>query len=130
MSAFLFTKAILTGEEIALFNQGDMRRNFTYVDDAVQGIIGCLEQLPSSKGQQLYNIGNNKTEPLMRFINILETLLGKKANIRLEGMQAGDVKETIADISESTRDLGFIPKTNIEDGLRHFVDWYRSFYAL
>lgn len=145
MSAFLFTKAILEGNEISVFNHGDMRRNFTYIDDIVQGAIGCLDNPPNhsslnilnnapsghnatSVPHRVYNIGNGRSEPLMHFIETLEKIIGKKAMIRFEAMQPGDVKETIADIQDTTRDFGFIPKTNIEEGLANFVEWYRSFY--
>jgi UDP-glucuronate 4-epimerase len=167
MSAFLFTKAILSDQELAVFNHGDMRRNFTFIDDVIQGTVACLDNPPlaqqSMKGQaneqigeakemlandkqkniiehqiaeqtlaphRIYNIGNNRTEPLMYFIETLENIIGKKAKIRFEGMQPGDVKETIADITESTRDFGFMPKTNIEVGLEQFVSWYRSYYGI
>jgi UDP-glucuronate 4-epimerase len=143
MSAFIFTKAILTGQVIPVFNHGDMRRNFTYVDDIVQGTLACLDNpgscsIPQATSQEalsssrpphrVYNIGNNKSEPLMNFIHTLENIIGKKANIQFEDMQPGDVKETIADISDTTRDFGFLPKTNIEEGLQNFVSWYRGFY--
>lgn len=127
MSAFLFTKAILNEEELPVFNQGDMRRNFTYIDDIVRGTIACLDK-PQGAQHRVYNIGNNRSEPLMHFISVIEKAVGKKAKIRFEGMQPGDVKETIADISDTTRDFNFMPKTNIEEGLAHFVAWYRKFY--
>lgn len=141
MSAFLFTKAILEGNEFPVFNNGDMQRNFTFIDDVVQGTIACLDNPPAKIEKtkdagsvyvphRVYNIGNNRSEPLMYFIETLENLIGKKAKIRFEGMQAGDVKETIADIKESTRDFGFMPKTNIETGLQQFVAWYRSYYGV
>lgn len=132
MSAFLFTKAILEDQEIPVFNHGDMRRNFTYIDDIIQGVIRCLHKPPVQQTipHRVYNIGNSRSEPLMHFIKTLENTIGKKAKIRFEGMQPGDVKETIADISDTTQDFGFIPKTNIEDGLKHFVEWYRSFYGI
>lgn len=132
MSAFLFTKAILEDQEIPVFNHGDMRRNFTYIDDIVQGAIGCLDKPPVGLDvpHRVYNIGNSRSEPLMHFIKTLETALGKEAKIRFEGMQPGDVKETIADISDTTRDFGFIPKTNIDEGLKNFVSWYRGFYGI
>lgn len=131
MSAFLFTKAILADQEIPVFNQGDMRRNFTYIDDIVAGTIGCLDTPPNKNLlHRVYNIGNNRSEPLMDFIHTLETAIGKKAQIRFEPMQPGDVKETIADISDTTRDFGFLPKTNIAEGLNNFVTWYRSFYGV
>lgn len=132
MSAFIFTKSILEGKPISVFNQGDMRRNFTYIDDIVQGTIACLDNPPAtnlSVPHRVYNIGNNRSESLMDFIHTLENAIGKKAIIQFEAMQPGDVKETIADITETTRDFGFLPKTHIEEGLNHFVTWYRQFYA-
>lgn len=126
MSAFLFTKAIFNHQEILAFNHGDMRRNFTYIDDIVEGVIGCLDK--PGKTHRVYNIGNNQSESLMHFIKVLENIIGQKAIIRFEDIQPGDVKETIADISDTMRDFGFMPKTNIEEGLTKFVSWYRSFY--
>ncbi len=126
MSAFIFTEAIFKNQEIPVFNQGDMRRNFTYIDDIVRGTIACLDT-PQSR-HRIYNIGNNRSEPLMGFIQTLENIIGKKAKIRFEAMQPGDVKETIADISDTTRDFGFLPKTHIEEGLKHFVSWYKNYY--
>lgn len=129
MSAFLFTKAILEEQELPVFNHGDMRRNFTFIDDVIQGTLACLET-PSKNLNSIYNIGNNRSEPLLYFIETLETIIGKKAKIRFEDIQAGDVKETIADITESSRDFGFMPKTNIEEGLSQFVAWYRTYYGI
>jgi UDP-glucuronate 4-epimerase len=136
MSAFIFTEAIFNEQEIPVFNQGDMRRNFTYIDDIVAGTIACLFQETGNKQQEtnvtvphrIYNLGNNRSEPLMGFIQTLETIIDKKAKIRFEPMQPGDVKETIADISDSTRDFGFLPKTHIEEGLTNFVSWYKNYY--
>ena len=134
MSAFIFTDAIFKNQAIPVFNQGDMRRNFTYIDDIVAGTIACLDKPPEEGTEQgaiphrIYNIGNNRSEPLMGFIQTLENIIGKKAKIRFEPMQPGDVKETIADISDTTRDFGFLPKTHIGEGLRNFVSWYRNYY--
>lgn len=133
MSAFIFTKAILEGTDVPVFNYGDMKRNFTYIDDAVQATIACLFSPPplidGSRTSRIYNIGNNRSEALLDFIRVLEKHLGKKANIKLEPMQAGDVKETIADISKTTEDFGFIPRTNIDEGLNAYVEWYKSYYS-
>ncbi|MDB6096523.1 MAG: capsular biosynthesis protein CpsI [Francisellaceae bacterium] len=137
MSAFIFTKAILDGQELPVFNQGHMRRNFSYIEDIIGGIIACLNKPPFKIKElnscfvphRLYNLGNDQSESLLDFIKTLEKIIGKKAILRLEDMQPGDVKETIADISETTRDLGFIPKTNISEGLTHFVNWYKNFYG-
>jgi UDP-glucuronate 4-epimerase len=130
MSAFIFTKAIVEGKEMPVFNQGQMRRNFTYVDDIVAGTMSCLDRPALTPSHRVYNIGNNKSEDLMDYIHALEDLLGKKANIRFEPLQQGDVKETIADISDTTRDFGFLPKTHIQEGLKHFVEWYRKYYGV
>ncbi|MHA1558286.1 MAG: NAD-dependent epimerase/dehydratase family protein [Alphaproteobacteria bacterium] len=129
MAAFIFTKAILKKSPIHVFNKGDMKRNFTYIDDVVDGTIKCLKKLPSNlNDNKVYNVGNNKSEPLMHFINILENLLDQKAKFIFDDMHPGDVKETVADIKESICDFGFSPKTNIEGGLKRFVNWYRSYY--
>ncbi len=139
MSAFIFTNAIFKDEEISIFNHGNMRRNFTYIDDIVQGTIACLDRAPVPATEpegslvvphRLYNIGNSRAENLMDFVQTLERVIGKKAKIRFESLQPGDVKETIADIVDSTRDFNFQPKTNIEEGLKQFVSWYRSYYAV
>lgn len=133
MSAFIFTKAILNDQEMPVFNHGDMRRNFTYVDDVVNGTIACMENAALihkdlSVTHKLYNIGNNRSEKLMDFIHLIEQVLGKKAKIRFEGMQPGDVKETIAHIKDSTDDFGFKPETSIKQGVPNFVNWYRDYY--
>lgn len=135
MSAFIFTKSILEGKEITVFNHGDMKRNFTYIGDIVQGTIACLNKPPGTQNvaekivpHRVYNIGNNRSENLMDFIQTLERIIGQKAKIRFEAIQPGDVKETIADITDTTRDFNFIPITNIEEGLTNFVKWYRNFY--
>lgn len=128
MSAFIFTKAILAGESLPVYNNGNMRRNFTYIDDIVDGTIACLLSRDQSNGKhRLYNIGNKRSEALMDFIRILEKLLGTKANLNLQPMQPGDIEETIADISEATQDFGFEPKTNIDAGLQEFIKWYRNY---
>ena len=126
MSAFIFTKAILNNKTIPVFNHGNMRRNFTYIEDIVAGISSCL--FSSSLKSNIYNLGNNRSESLMDFICELEKQLGRKANIDFQPMQPGDVKETIADISASQRDFGFAPKTNISEGLQNFVAWYKDYY--
>ena len=130
MSAFIFTKAILQNKPIPVFNYGDMRRNFTYIDDIVLGTINCLFNLNSKvdKLHNLYNLGNNLSEKLMDFIQELEKQLNTKARLDLQPMQPGDVKETIADITESQKDFGFTPKTNIKEGLKNFVNWYKEYY--
>lgn len=127
MSAFIFAKAILSGKKIPVYNYGEMRRNFTYIDDIVTGVINCL--FSSHLNSSIYNLGNSRSENLMDFIYELEKLLGKKAELDLQPMQPGDVKETVADISASSRDFGFIPKTNIAEGLKYFVSWYKDYYT-
>lgn len=133
MAYFKFTKAILAGETIDVFNNGELLRDFTYVDD----VTGCVEAMlfsppkPNANGDRhaVYNIGNNKPEKLMDFIQTLESALGVTANKRFLPMQPGDVTQTYADITETTRDFGFTPTTPISVGLKKFVDWYRTYYG-
>jgi UDP-glucuronate 4-epimerase len=131
MAAFLFTRAMLAGEPIRVFNFGDMKRDFTYIDDIVAGVLAVLGKPPSKDGvpHRVYNLGNNRSEPLLRFIAVLEKSLGVKAKTNLEPMQPGDVKETYADIAASRRDFGFDPKTSIDEGIPRFVAWYRKYYG-
>jgi len=132
MSAFLFTKAILAGEPIKVFNYGDMLRDFTYIDDIVAGVLASLDHPPAGDKDgvphRLYNIGHNRPEPLMRFIEVIEQACGRKAEIDLQPMPPGDIKATAADISAIQRDFGFEPKTSIEEGIPRFVAWYRDYY--
>ena len=136
MAYFSFTKALYDGQSIKIFNNGDMGRDFTYIDDIVAGVIACMERPPSrgDKGTQagtphrLFNLGNNKPERLLDFVAILEDLTGIQAKTELLPMQPGDVKETYADISLSQEILGFSPKTSLAQGLGHFVEWYEDFY--
>ena len=134
MAAFIFIRKILAGQPIPVFNNGDMRRDFSYIDDIVSGVLACLDKPPTvTEGEppcRLYNIGNNTSEPLMRFISILEDTLGKKAEIDFQPMQTGDVPETYADITETERDFGFKPVTSIDEGLPRLVEWYRDFYRV
>ena len=133
MAAFIFTRAIFAGEPIQVFNSGEMRRDFTYVDDIVSGVVGCLDRPPQTNQgapHRVYNIGNHRSEKLMDFIGILEQAIGKKAEIDFQPMQMGDVKDTYADIEATTRDFGFKPTTPIEVGLPKFVDWYRSYHKV
>lgn len=133
MAAFLFTKAILAGEPIRLFNRGDMRRDFTFIDDIVAGVLAALDRPPQDDGtappHRVYNLGNNHPEKLTDFVALLEAALGRKALLDLQPMQPGDVYETAADITESRRDLGFEPVTPLAVGLPKFVRWYREFYG-
>ena len=132
MALYIFTKAILEGRPIRVFNNGDMKRDFTYIDDIVCGVVAALDNPPVIDGaapHRVYNIGNHRSEPLMRLIEVLETALGAKAEINFEPMQPGDVKETYADISAIQRDLGFAPTTPIDVGVPNFVAWYRDYHA-
>ncbi len=133
MAAWLFTEAILHGKPIKLFNHGKMRRDFTYIDDVTAGVLACLDK-PPAPGQappyRLYNIGNNRSEELSRFVELLEQAIGRKAVVELMPMQPGDVAATYADIEATKRDFGFAPKTAIEDGLPRFVAWYRAYHKL
>ena len=132
MAAWIFTKAILAGRPIQVFNHGDMRRDFTFIDDIVAGVVACLDRPPTDSGDEppyrLYNIGNHRSEELKRFIAVLEQALGRKAIVELAPLQPGDVPATYADITETQRDLGFAPTTPIDEGLPRFVAWYRSYH--
>ena len=131
MAAFIFTKAILEGQPIQVFNNGDMQRDFTHVTDIVPGILACLDRPPTDSGDaphKVYNLGNNEPEQLMRFIEVIERSSNHKAEIDFQPMQPGDVKATYADIEASQRDFGFFPKTSIDEGLPDFVEWYREYH--
>jgi UDP-glucuronate 4-epimerase len=132
MSAYLFTKAILAGEPIPVFNNGHMRRDFTYIDDIVAGVISALDR-PAPDGREpphrLYNLGNHKSEPLMRFIEVIERACGRKATIDFKPMQPGDVRATYADIEASRHDLGFLPRISIDEGIPRFVSWFRDYHG-
>lgn len=145
MALFLFTKAILEGRPIEVFNHGKMQRDFTYVDDIVEGVVRVLDRpaepdtewtgdhpdpSASSAPYRLYNIGNHQPVELMRFIEVLEETLGKKADKKFLPIQAGDVPATYADVADLTRDVGFRPATPIEVGIKHFVNWYREYYRV
>ena len=129
---YLFVKAILEGKPITVYNQGDMRRNFTYVDDIIEGVLAVAGSTParSNVPAKIYNLGNNRSEPLTRYISTIEQTLGMKANIEYAPMQPGDIKETLADIQPLIDDFGFEPKTSIEEGVPQFVKWYREFYRI
>lgn len=132
MAYFKFTKKILAGEPIQIYNRGDMMRDFTYIDDIVQGVVNILCNPPgkNEKGAyyKLYNIGNNKPVKLMDYIETLERCLGVEAKKEYLPMQPGDVYQTYADVTELMRDYHFKPDTSIEEGLQKFVDWYRAYY--
>jgi len=130
MAYWSFTQNILEGKPIRVFNNGDLQRDFTYIDDVVAGVLSVLLKSPPRAGalHRIYNIGNNRPERLMRFIEVLEQAIGKKAEKIFEPMQPGDVQATYADISALNRDYGFEPRTPLEEGLPRFVDWYRSWH--
>jgi len=143
MALFKFTEGILAGRPIPVFNRGDMVRDFTYVDDIVEGVIRTMDQpaAPDARwnGEQpdpatsyapwrIYNIGNNQPVKLMRYIEVLEQCLGRKAKLELLPMQAGDVPATFADVSELQQAVGYKPQTPIEVGVRRFAEWYQSYY--
>lgn len=145
MALFLFTKAILAGEPIQVFNYGKMQRDFTYIDDIVEGVVRVMDKLPepdptwsgdapdpsiSYTRYKLYNIGNNQPVELMHFIEVLEDCLGKKAEKIMLPLQPGDLPVTYADVDELVKDVGFKPNTLIEVGIKHFVDWYRCYYKV
>jgi UDP-glucuronate 4-epimerase len=140
MAMWIFTKAIFEGAPIEVFGEGDMRRDFTYIDDIVTGVVACLDNPPPDDGAEkaggskaphrLYNIGNHRSEELTRMIELLEQACGRKAEKRLMPMQPGDVRDTYADISAIQRDLGFEPKTRIDEGVPRFVDWYRRYHGV
>jgi len=132
MALFLFTKSIISGKPIRVFNHGDMSRDFTYIDDIVSGVVAALDRPPGQSDEaphRVYNLGNNKPEPLLGLIETLEAALGMKAEKILEPMQPGDVKSTFADIEASRRDLGFEPTVPMSVGVPKFVEWYRTYHA-
>jgi UDP-glucuronate 4-epimerase len=143
MALFLFTKNILAGKPIDVFNYGKHRRDFTYIDDIVEGVIRVLDNPPQGNSEwsgakpdpatskspyQLYNIGNNNPVELMDYIRVLEENLGKKAVCNMLPLQDGDVPDTYADVEDLVNNLGYKPETTIETGIRNFVDWYRGYY--
>jgi UDP-glucuronate 4-epimerase len=140
MAMWIFTKALYEGGDLPVFNGGDMKRDFTYIDDIVAGVVACVDNPPADDGKPkaggssqphaLYNIGNNRSEQLLRVIELLEQETGRKAQINRLPMQPGDVSETFADISAIQNDLGFEPRTTIEDGVPRFVRWYREYHKV
>jgi len=136
MAIFLFTKAIVDGRPIKLFNYGKMRRDFTYIDDVTRVVSRLIDQGPRKSERsgdppaQIYNIGNSDPEDLSRVVALLERELNRTAATELLPMQPGDVLETCAEVSELMRDTGFRPQTSIERGIAHFVKWYRNYYDL
>ena len=134
MALFKFTNKILKGEPIQIYNNGDMRRDFTYIDDIVTGIMNMLPCSPADNGKgacyKVYNIGNNHPEPLMNMVSLLEEALGIEAQKEFLPMQAGDVYQTYADVTELERDFGFKPATELRDGINSFVNWYKEYYNI
>ena len=145
MALFLFTKNILAGEPINVFNYGNHRRDFTYIDDIVEGVIRTLDHLPEKNSAwdsdnpdsassfapyRLYNIGNNSPVELSHYIEVLEDCLGKKAERNLLPMQAGDVPDTYADVEALVQDVDYKPKTSVEEGIKNFVKWYQEYYKV
>jgi UDP-glucuronate 4-epimerase len=145
MALFLFTRNILAGEPIDVFNHGQHRRDFTFVDDIVEGVVRAHDNVaapnpdwdsdlpdPSTSAApyRVYNIGNNQPQELMRYIEVLEECLGKKAEMNMLPLQPGDVPATSADVSELMEDVGYQPQTNIETGVARFVEWYRAYYKV
>ncbi|MDR6641272.1 UDP-glucuronate 4-epimerase [Luteibacter sp. 1214] len=144
MALFLFTKAILAGEPIRVFNHGHHKRSFTYVDDIVEGILRTLDQLPGRNEQwsgdrpdpgssgvapyRIYNIGNEKPVELLQYIHTLEECLDRKARMEMLPLQAGDVPDTEANVSALVQATGYAPRVDVRSGVRHFVDWYRAYY--
>lgn len=145
MALFLFTDAILKNKPIKIFNNGNMQRDFTYIDDIVEGVVRVMNKIPEPNPKwsgdspdpgtsyvkyKIYNIGNNQPVKLMDFIEIIEKVIGKKAQKNFMEMQAGDVKATYANIDDLTRDVGFTPSTPLETGIKNFVQWFKSRQAL
>jgi UDP-glucuronate 4-epimerase len=140
MAMWIFTKALYAGDPLPLFNGGEMRRDFTYIDDIVRGVIACFDSAPADDGtvkaggstnpHALYNIGNSRSEDLMRVVELLEQETGRKALLDPKPMQIGDVRETYADISAIERDQGFQPTTRIDEGVPRFVAWYRDYHGI
>lgn len=131
MAAYIFAKAILEGTPIEIFNQGRMKRDFTYIDDIVAGVLAALDRPPTGSGllHRLYNLGNHHSEDLMRFIGLIEQACGREAIKVFADMQPGDVQETFADIESARADLGFEPRITIDQGLPRFVEWYRDYHG-
>jgi UDP-glucuronate 4-epimerase len=145
MALFTFTRKILAGQPIDVFNYGNHRRDFTYIDDIVEGVVRIVDRIaagnPDWSGDdpdpgtsqapcRLYNIGNNRPVELMKYIATLEQCLGRKAELNLLPLQPGDVPDTYADVEDLVRDAGYRPQTTIDEGVRRFVDWYRDYYSV
>jgi UDP-glucuronate 4-epimerase len=141
MAMYLFADAITKDRPISIFNNGNMRRDFTYVDDVSEAVVRLMDHVPQPGGSldspgtsnapwRVYNIGNNRPEELMKVVTLLEKELGRTAQKQFLPMQPGDVLETFADTGDLAREIGFRPKTSIEDGIRRFVAWYRDYHKV
>ena len=145
MALFLFTKAILENRPIDVFNNGNMERDFTYIDDVVEGVYRIIDHLPGANPEwsgdapdsatsycpwRIFNIGNNRKEKLMRYIEVLEACLGQQAEKNFLPLQDGDVPVTFANVDDLVREIDFKPDTSIEEGIRRFVEWYREYYKV
>ncbi|MEH6545867.1 MAG: SDR family NAD(P)-dependent oxidoreductase [Sneathiella sp.] len=131
MAYWTFTEKMLNGETLPIFNNGDMKRDFTYIDDIVSGVVALLNNPPVGGDEaapyRIYNIGNHRSEPLLNLVSALEASLEVKANLKMLPMQSGDVKETFADIDPIRRDVGYEPTTSLQEGIPKFVEWYKSY---
>ncbi len=134
MALWMFTEAILAGKPIHVFNHGNMKRDFTYIDDIVAGVLACLDSPPAGNEKaaphRIYNIGNHRAEKLTHMIEVLEKALGRKAEKIFEPMQPGDVAETYADIAAIQRDHGFAPLTTIDAGIPRFAEWFKQYHRI
>jgi UDP-glucuronate 4-epimerase len=145
MALFKFTRQILAGEPIDVYNEGHHVRDFTYIDDIIEGVVRVMGRIPkpdpgwnsdrpnpsySSAPWRIYNIGNNRPVELLRYIEVIEECLGRKAEKKLLPMQPGDVADTAADVTALEEDVDYAPDTPIETGIRRFIDWYRDFYRV
>jgi len=134
MALFIFTRAVLADQPITLFNRGEMKRDFTYIDDIVAGVLAALDRppaaAPAEPPHRLYNLGNHRSEPLGRLVALVEQACGRKARIELAPMQPGDAPESFADIDSAARDLGFSPRVALDEGVPKFVEWYRGYYGV
>ncbi|WP_144097094.1 NAD-dependent epimerase/dehydratase family protein [Croceicoccus sediminis] len=140
MMMWIFADRILSGRPIPVFNNGDMYRDFTYIDDIIAGVVASLDHVPANDGTKkpggstaphtIYNIGNNQPEQLMRVIGLLEEACGRKAELDMQPMQPGDVPRTYADITAISRDLGYAPTTSVDAGVPAFVDWFRNYRGI
>ena len=140
MAIYIFTKALFEGRALSIFNNGEMRRDFTYIDDIVRGVLACIDGAPKDNGEvkaggsksphAVYNIGNHRSEELMRMVGLLEQATGRKAVVEFKPMQPGDVKDTFADISAIQRDHGFEPSTTIDMGIPRFVEWFKAYHQI